>query len=198
MSLLGAIQPLNLHLLLLVVRFNEVSCDIDISRNGNCSHGSMVSGIDRLILGRELSSDFSRRFDLDLLSVVDYVRLNVVFVVDLVSFYIDSSCHFSVFLSGRLSDRISLKEFVLLLDKNRVKGFSDSVHVRLYNDLLTGRFNKSINDISGLSNYSFSNHFWFLHNSVDDGLWLGAYSLNRNFCDVEIESFCLFASDGKG
>lgn len=134
----------------------------------------MVSGIDRLILSRKGSSDVSGRFDLDFLPVVDYLRSNVVSVVNLVSFNVDSSGHFSVFLLGRLSNWVSLNESVLLFDENRVKGLGDGVHVRLDDDLLSCWLNESINDMSGWSEHSFSNYFWFFHNSVDYDLRLGA------------------------
>jgi len=178
MSLLSNVGPVNCYVFFLVVRFNEVSGDVNISVNSSGSNASVVSGLYWLVLSREGSSDISSRLDLNFLSVVHDSRFDEGSVVDLVSGNVDASFYFSVFGFGRFDYWVSLDESVGLFDEDWVEFLGGYVHVRLNDDLLSGWLNEVVGDVSGWSDDSFGDNLRLLHHSVDDGLGFRVYSFD--------------------
>jgi len=150
-SLFSNVNPVNLNSLFFIMRFNEVSGNVYVSRNTNSSNRRMISGLNSFVLSRKGSSNISGWLNFYYFSVVNNMRFNEISIVNLISFNVYSSSNFSVFLFSCFNDSISLYKFVFSFDENRIKGFSNSVYIRLYDDLLSGWFNKSISDVSSWS-----------------------------------------------
>lgn len=194
-SLFRRVNPLNINLLGGVVRFNEVSVDNNISWDGNLSSLSIISGLNWHMSSRKSSSDILRRNHLNLFSVVVNMRFDESSIVSNVT----RNGYSSVLNSGsslnRFGNDISFFNSVLSLYKNRVKVLGNFIYIRLNDNLLSGRFNKGVGDISGRSNYSFGDYFRFFNDSVDNHLRLGVYSFHLYILGSK-GLLGLFADDG--
>ena len=177
-SLFRGVYPLYFNVFFGVMRFDEGSVDDNISRDSNLSNGGVVGGFDRFVSSRKSSSNIWGVDPFNFFSVVVDVRFNESSVVG----HISSNVNGSVFDSGsslnRSGDDVSFFNSVLSSYENWIKLFSNLIDVRLNDDLLSGRFNEGVGDISGWSYNSLGDYFRFLYYSVHDHLWLRVYSFH--------------------
>ena len=116
MSLSTRINPMYFNIFFGVVRFNKVSVDNNISRNGSLSYGCMVSSLYWLIFCWKGSSDVIGRVKLNFFSVVYYMRFNKGSSVNLISINVYCSNNSSVFVFSWLSYSVSFNKLVFLLN----------------------------------------------------------------------------------
>lgn len=176
------------------MRFYEVSVDQNISVDGSFSNSGVIRGFNWHMSSRKSSSDVSGWNKFYLFAVVDNLRLNVGSVVSNISFNVNGTSLDSAFSLNLLGNRGSYIKSVFSFNEYWVKLFGNSVYIRLDDDLLSGWFDESISDISGLSNNSLSDNFRFFNDSVDDNLRFRVYLLYVYVSIVE-SLFCLFADD---
>lgn len=175
--ILSTVYPVDINFLFDNSRLNELFLDLNISWNNNSSKSLLVPLYSRKILRFEFSFDVISRNNVNWLSVVDDLRLNSGVIVNLISWNVDGSLSYLFGSLKILNNSFSFYNSGFALYENWVDFFDGGVNIRLNDDLLSGRLNNGIGNVSYWSGHSFGNNSRFLYHTINDRLGLTCHSL---------------------